>query len=60
MLGTRIRSGSALEGREEIIGAVRAFTGNQPNHDDLSVVVLKWHGPSGRPPGAGVNWEEAS
>ncbi len=60
MLGTRIRSGSALEGREEIIGAVRAFTGNQPNHDDLTVVVLKWHGPSGRPPGAGVNWEEAS
>ncbi len=60
MLGTRIRSGSALEGREEIIGAVRAFAGNQPNHDDLTVVVVKWHGPPGRPPGGGVNWEEAS
>jgi serine phosphatase RsbU (regulator of sigma subunit) len=60
MLGTRIRSVSALEGREEIIGAVRTFTGNQPNHDDLTVVVVKWHGPTGRPQGAGVNWEEAS
>jgi serine phosphatase RsbU (regulator of sigma subunit) len=60
LLGTRIRPVSALEGREEIVGAVRAFTGNQPNHDDLTVVVVKWHGPSGRPVGATANWEEAS
>ncbi|MBP1678886.1 MAG: putative regulatory protein, partial [Bacteroidetes bacterium] len=60
MLGTRIRSASALQGREEIIGAVRTFTGNQPNHDDLTVVVVKWHGPPGRHQGAGAKWEEAS
>jgi serine phosphatase RsbU (regulator of sigma subunit) len=59
-LGSRLRSMSALEGRDEIIGAVRAFTENQPSHDDLTIVVAKWHGPSARPEGAAAKWEEAS
>lgn len=59
-LGARLRSASASDGRDEIIGAVRNFTGNQPNHDDLTLVVMKWHGPAARPAGAGVTWEEAS
>jgi serine phosphatase RsbU (regulator of sigma subunit) len=40
----RIRHKSASEIKNEVLQTVQNFTGNQPTHDDLTLVVLKWLG----------------
>jgi serine phosphatase RsbU (regulator of sigma subunit) len=45
----RVRDRSASMIKTEILEAVKTFIGHQAAHDDLTVVVVKWHGPpSGR------------
>lgn len=38
-----LRARSAVEIRDGLLEGVRAFTDGGPNHDDLTVMVLKWH-----------------
>ena len=44
----RARNRSASQIKTEILDSVKTFIGHQSAHDDLTVVVVKWHGPSGR------------
>jgi len=58
-LTQRIRSKAASAIKEEIIESVKDFVEDQVAHDDLTVVVLKWHG-NGSPKSSHIsNVEEA-
>jgi len=40
------REQPAIEIKEHVLGAVKAFTEQQASHDDLTLVILKWRGNS--------------
>lgn len=40
----RARAATASQIKETILDSIRSFTDNQPIHDDLTLVVLKWSG----------------
>jgi sigma-B regulation protein RsbU (phosphoserine phosphatase) len=40
----RVKDKSAAAIKNDIIATIQEFTGDQPSHDDLTVVVLKWLG----------------
>jgi serine phosphatase RsbU (regulator of sigma subunit) len=42
------RDGTALEVRDALLEAIRAFAGDGPSHDDLTIVVMKWRAPQRR------------
>jgi len=42
------RGRTATEIKDEILRTVSTFTEQRANDDDLTLVVLKWHGPDGR------------
>jgi phosphoserine phosphatase RsbU/P len=41
---TRSKHRSASEIKDDILATVKTFIDNQPNHDDLTLVVMKWRG----------------
>jgi serine phosphatase RsbU (regulator of sigma subunit) len=47
-VAARVRDRSADVIKTEILESVKTFVGHQAAHDDLTVVVVKWHGPSDR------------
>jgi len=40
---------SASQIKDEVLEEIKSYTGDHPNHDDLTLLVVKWMGPSAAP-----------